>query len=71
MTVWQLIPGVQSYEWGVPGGQPNSIVADLAEGTRELRFERGVDTPYAEVGYKADAAVDGHAPDAAFVRSRF
>lgn len=68
MTVFQLIPGVQSYDWGVPGGEKNSICADLAEATCQLQFERKADKPYAEVRRSTHAAVDGHAPDAAIAR---
>ncbi|KAI3617470.1 hypothetical protein CBS9595_003379 [Malassezia furfur] len=49
MTVFQLIPGVQSYDWGVPGGDKHSICADLAEATCQLQFERKADKPYAEL----------------------
>lgn len=47
--MWTLIPGVQSYEWGVPGGAPNSLVADFAESTPELHFQREANKPYAEL----------------------
>ena len=47
--MWTLIPGVQSYEWGVPGGAPNSLVADYAESTPELQFQREASKPYAEL----------------------
>lgn len=47
--MWTLIPGVQSYEWGVPGGAPNSMVADFAERTPELGFQRDSAKPYAEL----------------------
>ncbi|WFD43929.1 mannose-6-phosphate isomerase [Malassezia psittaci] len=49
MTVFRLIPGVQSYEWGIKGGEKNSICADLAEATPELEFQRNATTPYAEL----------------------
>ncbi|WFC99688.1 mannose-6-phosphate isomerase [Malassezia yamatoensis] len=49
MTVFRLIPGVQSYEWGIKGGEKNSICADLAEATPELEFKRSATTPYAEL----------------------
>ena len=44
-----LIPGVQSYEWGVPGGAKDSMVADFAECTPELGFQRESSKPYAEL----------------------
>lgn len=48
-AVFQLIPGVQSYDWGVPGSSKDSLVAEAAEATKQLHFQRDADKPYAEV----------------------
>ncbi|WFD31748.1 mannose-6-phosphate isomerase [Malassezia sp. CBS 17886] len=47
--VLRVIPGVQSYDWGIPGGADDCLVADFAAGTPELASPRRADEPYAEV----------------------
>lgn len=46
---FQLIPGVQSYDWGKLGADKECLVANFAEATEQLRFERANDSPYAEL----------------------
>lgn len=46
--VFQLIPGVQSYDWGIKGAT-SSRVAQFASATEELRFKGEDDKPYAEL----------------------
>lgn len=46
--VFQLIPGVQSYDWG-KRADAGSLVAQFAEATDELHFTKKDDQPYAEV----------------------
>lgn len=45
---FQIIPGVQSYDWGKLASQ-GSAVATFAEATKELEFKKKDDQPYAEV----------------------
>jgi mannose-6-phosphate isomerase len=47
-TVFQIIPGVQSYDWGKTAEQ-NSLVCQFAEATEQLGFQRERSKPYAEV----------------------
>jgi len=47
--VFQLIPGVQSYDWGVPGSSKDCLVARYAEATAPLHFQSEADRPYAEL----------------------
>lgn len=49
MSVYPLIPGVQSYDWGVPGRDADCLVAQYAEATPELQFQREDEKPYAEL----------------------
>lgn len=48
MPVFQIIPGVQSYDWGKTAKQ-GSLVAQYAEGTAQLGFVKQDDKPYAEL----------------------
>ncbi|CDR99268.1 hypothetical protein, partial [Sporisorium scitamineum] len=45
--VFQLIPGVQSYDWGIQGA--SSRVAQFAAATKELHFQPENNKPYAEL----------------------
>ncbi|WFD35299.1 5'-3' exoribonuclease 2 [Malassezia cuniculi] len=47
--VFQLIPGVQSYDWGKRGAAPDCLVAKFASATEQLHFTRENDSPYAEL----------------------
>lgn len=47
-AVFQIIPGVQSYDWGKTAEQ-KSLVCQFAEATSELGFKRENGKPYAEV----------------------
>ncbi|SPO31690.1 probable PMI40 - mannose-6-phosphate isomerase [Ustilago trichophora] len=47
--VFRLIPGVQSYDWGIKGGATSSRVASFASATEELGFKAEDDKPYAEL----------------------
>ncbi|SNX87931.1 probable PMI40 - mannose-6-phosphate isomerase [Melanopsichium pennsylvanicum] len=47
--VFQLIPGVQSYDWGIKGGASCSRVAQFASATKQLNFQEEHDKPYAEL----------------------
>jgi len=49
MSIIQLVPGVQSYDWGIPGSHDDCLVAKFAEKTSELNFARENDKPYAEL----------------------
>lgn len=49
---FQIIPGVQSYDWGMTADQGSSV-AQFAEATDELQFEKEADKPYAEVSERA------------------
>lgn len=49
VSVIPLVPGVQSYEWGVPGRRSDCLVAHYASATKELHFDRKDDQPYAEL----------------------
>ena len=46
--VFQLIPGVQSYDWGIQGAS-SSRVAQFAAATSQLNFQPQDDKPYAEL----------------------
>ncbi|MCO5588078.1 hypothetical protein L7F22_042033 [Adiantum nelumboides] len=46
--VFQLIPGVQSYDWGKTVAQ-GSLVAEFAESTSESHFKKEDGKPYAEL----------------------
>lgn len=46
--VFQLIPGVQSYDWGKTVAQ-SSLVAQFAESTSESQFKKEDGKPYAEL----------------------
>ena len=46
--VFRLIPGVQSYDWGIKGAA-RPRVAQFAAATKELDFEPQNDKPYAEL----------------------
>ncbi|PWZ01205.1 mannose-6-phosphate isomerase [Testicularia cyperi] len=46
-AVFQLIPGVQSYDWGIKGA--NCRVAEFANATSQLHFQPQQDKPYAEL----------------------
>jgi mannose-6-phosphate isomerase class I len=46
--VFQIIPGVQSYDWGKLA-KDGSLVAQFAEATEDLGFQKKDDEPYAEV----------------------
>ena len=46
--VVQLIPGVQSYDWGIKGAR-SSRVAQFAAATEQLQFAAEDDKPYAEL----------------------
>lgn len=46
--VFQLIPGVQSYDWGIKGAT-SSRVAEFAAATKELGFQAEDGKPYAEL----------------------
>lgn len=46
--IFQLIPGVQSYDWGKLADD-GSLVAQYAGATKELDFKCAGDRPYAEV----------------------
>ena len=47
--VFQLIPGVQSYDWGKLGSESDCLVAQFAAATEQLQFERVNNRPYAEL----------------------
>ncbi|SPO31474.1 probable PMI40 - mannose-6-phosphate isomerase [Ustilago trichophora] len=47
--VFRLIPGVQSYDWGIKGGSTCSRVASFAGATEELGFKAEDGKPYAEL----------------------
>lgn len=49
MSIVQLVPGVQSYDWGIPGGRNDCLVANFAEKTPALSLARENDKPYAEL----------------------
>lgn len=55
---FQIIPGVQSYDWGKLANE-GSLVAQFAEATDELKFDKKGDKPYAEVRlpYSKSAAI--------------
>ena len=46
--VFQLIPGVQSYDWGIQGSK-EPRVAQFAAATKQLNFTADNDKPYAEL----------------------
>lgn len=46
--IFQLIPGVQSYDWGIVGAT-SSRVAQFASATEELKFKAEEGKPYAEL----------------------
>ena len=46
--IFQLIPGVQSYDWGIKGASA-SRVAQCASATRQLNFTAEENRPYAEL----------------------
>ncbi|GAC77037.1 mannose-6-phosphate isomerase [Moesziomyces antarcticus T-34] len=46
--VFQLIPGVQSYDWGIPGSKAPRV-AQFAAATKQLNFTADDDKPYAEL----------------------
>lgn len=46
-TVFQLVPGVQSYDWGIKGAKCR--VAQFAQATQQLQFTPEDDKPYAEL----------------------
>lgn len=46
--VFQIVPGVQSYDWGLLG-KGGSFVAKYAQATDELEFKQDDEKPYAEV----------------------
>jgi len=50
--VFQIIPGVQSYDWGKLA-RDGSLVAQYAEATDQLAFQKKSDEPYAEVSVYA------------------
>jgi hypothetical protein len=47
-TSFQIIPGVQSYDWGKLA-KDGSLVAEFAEATKEMDFKKESDQAYAEV----------------------
>lgn len=48
LKLFQLIPGVQSYDWGIQGAS-SSRVAQFAAATKELNFKAEDSKPYAEL----------------------
>lgn len=46
--VFQIIPGVQNYDWGITG-KGNSLVGIYGEATEQLKMKVEPDKPYAEV----------------------
>lgn len=55
--VFQLIPGVQSYDWGKTADE-GSLVAQFASATDELEFKSEAEKPYAEVSKSEGALGD-------------
>lgn len=47
-SVFQIIPGVQNYDWGILG-KDGSLVAIYGEATEQLKMKARDDRPYAEV----------------------
>lgn len=47
-AVFQVIPGVQNYDWGITG-KNGSLVAIYGEATEQLGMKIVDDKPYAEV----------------------
>lgn len=47
-AAFQIIPGVQNYDWGITGGR-GSLVAVYAEATEQLGVTIKPEKPYAEV----------------------
>lgn len=54
--VVQLIPGVQSYDWGKIASD-GSRVATYAKATKEMDFVQQPDKPYAEVSERQSLAM--------------
>ncbi|KAK0546087.1 Mannose-6-phosphate isomerase [Tilletia horrida] len=47
-AAFQIVPGVQSYDWGLKGNQGSSV-ARYAQATEQLNFKLEQDKPYAEL----------------------
>ncbi|CBQ71437.1 probable PMI40-mannose-6-phosphate isomerase [Sporisorium reilianum SRZ2] len=58
--VFQLIPGVQSYDWGIVGAS-SSRVAQFAAATTQLDFHPQADKPYAELWMGTHASLPSRA----------